>query len=63
MIDEKELIKKIKSCTTRSELDAMREKVVEFWDDNKNVDSYERVQYQFIKAKNRIKRNGYGWYK
>lgn len=57
------LIEEIKSCTTRSELDAMREKIVEFWEESKNIHSYKRVQSEFIKAKNRIRRNGEGWYK
>lgn len=63
MIDEKKLIEEIKSCTTRSELDGMREKIVEFWDKSKNINSYKHVQSEFIKSKNRIKRNGWGWYK
>lgn len=63
MIDEMKLIEEIKSCTTRSELDGMREKIVEFWDKSKNIDSYKNVQSEFIKAKNRIRRNGWGWYK
>lgn len=63
MIDEKKLIEEIKSCTTRTELDVMREKIIEFWDENKNVASYKRVQSEFIKTKNRIRRNGWGWYK
>lgn len=63
MIDEKELIKEIKSCKTRSELDGMREKIVEFWYENKNIASYKRVQSEFIRAKNRIRINGWGWYK
>ena len=63
MIDENKLIQKIKSCTTRSELDGMREKIVEFWNISKNIDSCKNVQSEFIKAKNRIRRNGCGWYK
>lgn len=63
MIDEKKLIEEIKSCTTRSELDGMREKVVEFWNQSKNISSYKLVRSEFIKAKDRIKRNGEGWYK
>lgn len=63
MIDENRLIEKIKSCKTRSELDGMREKIVEFWFKNKNIDSNKKIQSEFIRAKNRIKRNGYGWYK
>ena len=63
MIEENKLIEEIKSCKTRSELDGMRDKVVEFWFENKNINSYKKVQAEFIKAKNRIKRNGWGWYK
>ena len=63
MIDEKKLIEEIRSCTTRSELDGMREKVVEFWNQSKNISSYKLVRSEFIKAKDRIKRNGEGWYK
>lgn len=63
MIDEKKLIEEIKSCTTRTELDGMREKIIEFWDETKNIASYKRVQSEFIKTKNRIRRNGDGWYK
>ncbi len=63
MIDENKLIEEIKSCKTRSELDGMREKIVEFFDKSKNINSYKKVQSEFIKAKNRIKRNGWGWYK
>lgn len=63
MIDEKKLIKEIKSCKTRSELDGMREKIVEFWFKNKNIDSYKKIQSEFIRAKNRIRINGWGWYK
>ena len=63
MIDEKKLIEEIRSCTTRSELDGMREKVVEFWNQSKNISSYKLVRSEFIKAKDRIRRNGEGWYK
>lgn len=63
MIDEKKLIEEIKNCETRSELDGIRDKVVEFWDETKNIESYKRVQSEFIKTKNRIRRNGWGWYK
>lgn len=63
MIDEKKLIEEIKNCETRSELDGMRDKVVEFWNETKNIESYKRVQSEFIKTKNRIRRNGWGWYK
>lgn len=63
MIDEKKLIEEIRNCQTRSELDGMRDRVVEFWSENENMDSYKRIQSEFIKAKNRIKRNGWGWYK
>lgn len=60
MIDEKKLIEEIKSCTTRSELDGMREKIVEFFGKTQNIDSCKQVQHEFIKAKNKIRRNG-GW--
>lgn len=63
MIDEKKLIEEIKNCETRSELDGIRDKVVEFWDETKNIESYKRVQSEFIKTKNRIRINGEGWYK
>lgn len=63
MIGEKKLIEEIKNCETRSELDGIRDKVVEFWDETKNIESYKRVQSEFIKTKNRIRRNGWGWYK
>lgn len=36
MIDEKKLIEEIKSCTTRIELDGMREKIVELLLKEKN---------------------------
>lgn len=62
MIDEKKLIEEIRSCTTRSELDGMREKVVEFWNQSKNISSYKLVRSEFIKAKDRIRMNGWGWY-
>lgn len=58
MIDEKKLIEEIKSCTTRSELDRMREKIVEFWEKTQNIDSCKLVQSEFIKVKNKIRRNG-----
>ena len=57
MIDEKKLIEEIKSCTTRSELDGMREKIVEFFGKTQNIDSCKLVQSEFIKAKNKIRRN------
>ena len=63
MNNKNKLIEEIKSCKTRSQLDAMREKIVKFWDSSKDIDSYKQVQSEFIKAKDRIKRNGEGWYK
>lgn len=54
------MIEEIKSCTTRSELDSMREKIVEFFGKSKNIDSCKNIQSEFIKAKNRIRRNGCG---
>ena len=41
----------------------MREKVVEFWNQSKNISSYKLVRSEFIKAKDRIRMNGWGWYK
>ena len=54
MIDEKKLIEEIKSCTTRTKLDGMREKIIEFWDETKNIESYKRVQSELIKTKNTL---------
>lgn len=59
MIDEKKLIDEIKSCITGNELEGMREKILEIFDQSNNIDFYIRVKSELIKTENRIRRNGW----
>lgn len=59
MIDENKLIDEIKSCITGNELEGMREKILEIFDQSNNIDFYIRVKSELIKTENRIKRNGW----
>lgn len=59
MIDENKLIDEIKNCITGNELEGMREKILEIFDQSNNIDFYIRVKSELIKTENRIKRNGW----
>jgi len=57
-----DIFEKLKDVKTRSELDAMRVEVVEAMQADGTKQTFESVQDAFIKAKNRVRRNG-GWWR
>ncbi len=53
---EQELLNELKSVQTMPELDALRTDTVEAMEADGSGETFERVQGEFIKAKNRLQR-------
>ena len=49
-----ELIQRIKECKTMSELDVLRLEIIT--EGKSNVDTFQKLQREFIKKKNQLKR-------